>query len=656
MSLLMDALKRAERARGAQDGDNKDEDAPGLGETQGLTLDPLEFSPPKEFDDELDLTGAQEPGSGAAGTGSMQRDAAGTSGADSSVGAPQEESSLSLEPRPDVDSTGMFDLPTQRPGDDQRDPLFDSGPHDAPDPGASSPRLGLEGENQMLTDDTSATLPSVRAAQESVDSYFDGTRSISISLGAVRGAIDDDTLTSEREGMDTGRQRSAANTVLAANQSRRGSTNWTAVAVLPLLILSVVAVAGYVYWDTLIDIFGDGQDIATAQARNPAPLPRTPAAPAPQAPAAPAAQNQTIAAAPASGATNTGAAQTAAPASPAGSSSLASTGSGVQQGSAAAPTPAAAPAPSTSAATGVTPAAPAPASSTPAEPAATQSTLSAASANTAATDQGAQAPTSGEFRAAPTVAEVMTPAAPASGGTGGPRSGQEAVLGTPDPAVLQRLNAAVEGQELVGAGSAIRIARRSVPARVNPLIQRGYEALQAGDLNRAQRAYRQVLRSQPRNRDAMLGLAATAVQAEDWSAAQSLYLRLLALNPRDTQAQAAVLSLQSNVDPVESEAMVRTLLRQEPKDPFLHFTLGNLFAEQQRWPEAQQAFFDAHRLDSTNPDYAFNLAVALDQLTQPASALDFYRRALELSDSQFASFQPELVLARIQTLSSGIAQ
>jgi tetratricopeptide (TPR) repeat protein len=238
-----------------------------------------------------------------------------------------------------------------------------------------------------------------------------------------------------------------------------------------------------------------------------------------------------------------------------------------------------------------------------------------------------------------------------------PASGSE-VLGTPDPAVVQRLAAAV-GDRSAGsraAGGPIRISRRSVPARVHPLINRGYTALKAGDTDRAQRAYREVLRVQPRNRDAILGMAAVSMQAQDWANAQGLYLRLLSLNPRDSLAQAAVISLQENVDPVQSEAMIRTLLRREPRDAFLHFSLGNLFAEQQRWSEAQQSFFDAHRLETSNADYVFNLAVALDQLTQPRTALDFYRRALELADDGYASFQSELVLARIQTLTNGSSQ
>jgi uncharacterized protein HemY len=57
-------------------------------------------------------------------------------------------------------------------------------------------------------------------------------------------------------------------------------------------------------------------------------------------------------------------------------------------------------------------------------------------------------------------------------------------------------------------------------------------------------------------------------------------------------------------------------------------TLGNLYASQSRWAEAQSAFFEAHRLEPDNADVLYNLAVALDNLNQPRLAADFYRRAL----------------------------
>ena len=57
-----------------------------------------------------------------------------------------------------------------------------------------------------------------------------------------------------------------------------------------------------------------------------------------------------------------------------------------------------------------------------------------------------------------------------------------------------------------------------------------------------------------------------------------------------------------------------------------------MYADQGNWPAAQTAYFQAHHLARANPDYAFNLAVSLEHLSQPKLALNFYQQALELND------------------------
>lgn len=103
-----------------------------------------------------------------------------------------------------------------------------------------------------------------------------------------------------------------------------------------------------------------------------------------------------------------------------------------------------------------------------------------------------------------------------------------------------------------------------------------------------------------------------------------------------------------------NESQLKLLLDQNPESPQVHFSLGSFYAKQVRWPEAQQAFFNAFSGDNTNPDYAYNLAVSLDQIGQVKAALDHYRQALKLADKRRVSFNTSQILARIQKL-SGIA-
>ena len=94
------------------------------------------------------------------------------------------------------------------------------------------------------------------------------------------------------------------------------------------------------------------------------------------------------------------------------------------------------------------------------------------------------------------------------------------------------------------------------------------------------------------------------------------------------------------LDPIAVESRVKSMLAANPEANVLHFTLGNQYAQQGRWAEAQQAYFKAFAANPENPDFAFNLAVSLDQLRQGKLALEYYRKALSLAETRGAAFDP----------------
>ena len=195
----------------------------------------------------------------------------------------------------------------------------------------------------------------------------------------------------------------------------------------------------------------------------------------------------------------------------------------------------------------------------------------------------------------------------------------------------------------------ITITKRVRIDHVAASLARAWDALLAGDAASATEAYRAVLGHEPGNRDAHLGLAAVAGRAGRWDEAAGHYARILASHPADTVARAALLAIDEQ-DPAQAESRLKALLASEPRAAHLHFSLGALYAAQSRWPEAQRSFFDAYRFDRGNADYAYNLAVSLDHLSQPRSALGFYREALFLARSRPASFEAAAVLRRIRDL------
>ncbi|MEX2130478.1 MAG: tetratricopeptide repeat protein [Pseudohongiellaceae bacterium] len=198
--------------------------------------------------------------------------------------------------------------------------------------------------------------------------------------------------------------------------------------------------------------------------------------------------------------------------------------------------------------------------------------------------------------------------------------------------------------EVVPPVSSITFVRREVSAGIDPVISQAFAAYQAGDLDQARSLYQQVLSASPLHRDALLGMATIARINGENLAARDFYTRLLTRDPADPVARAGMLELVPSGNTVSQERQLRQMLERYPGEAPLAFALGNLLASQQRWSEAQQAYFDALQIAraasaaAINPDYAFNLAVSLDHLGQSAAALTFYRQAREFAAVHPAGF------------------
>jgi Tfp pilus assembly protein PilF len=168
-----------------------------------------------------------------------------------------------------------------------------------------------------------------------------------------------------------------------------------------------------------------------------------------------------------------------------------------------------------------------------------------------------------------------------------------------------------------------------LPAAPAQSLTDAWEALQRGRLDQAQALYETVLAAEPQNVDALLGLGAIAAQRGATDAALRFFGRALELEPRNSAAQAGLIALVGQADPQLSETRLKHLISTEPSGS-LYFALGNLYARQGLWAQAQQAYFQALQLQPDSADFAYNLAVALEHLGQPKLALSYYRKAMEL--------------------------
>jgi tetratricopeptide (TPR) repeat protein len=203
----------------------------------------------------------------------------------------------------------------------------------------------------------------------------------------------------------------------------------------------------------------------------------------------------------------------------------------------------------------------------------------------------------------------------------------------------------------------IKISRSKSVDKGSMLVNKAYEEYLAGDFDSAEKNYQLVLENLPGNRDALLGLAAISLHKGDVRQAYTYYLEVLRLYPGDSVAEAALINFNDNTGNTRSESILKIFLQSEPDNSFLHYSLARLFAAQTRWPEAQLSFFDAHRLESSNADYAFNLAVSLEHIGQQQSAIDYYNVALELVDNSVVDFAASgfdraVAISRINALSN----
>ena len=191
-------------------------------------------------------------------------------------------------------------------------------------------------------------------------------------------------------------------------------------------------------------------------------------------------------------------------------------------------------------------------------------------------------------------------------------------------------------------------------SRIDPVLMMAYEALQRGDYEKATVLYSEVLSRMPDSTDAMLGLAAIAWKQGRPNVASQYYGRVLEVDPRNTHAQAGLIAILGNADPVAAETRLKQLIDREPSG-FLYFTLGNLYAQRSLWSQAQRAYFRAFQFQPDNSDYAFNLAVGLEHLGQTRPALEYYRKALDLSfKNGRANFDQRLAIERVGELSARI--
>lgn len=244
------------------------------------------------------------------------------------------------------------------------------------------------------------------------------------------------------------------------------------------------------------------------------------------------------------------------------------------------------------------------------------------------------------------IAADPVPAAPAAATPAAPAA-TPAASSAPTP--QKTLESLLREAQRAAEPEPLTLQRSEDKPRVAPQVAAGYDALTLGDLERARSEYAAAASADANNIDAQLGLATVEARAGHRALAASHYRRALEIDPREPTALAGLAALSAGAAPDGLESQLRADLARGESGP-LHFALGNLYASQGRWGEAQAEFFDAHRLDPANADVLFNLAVSLDHLGQARLATGYYERALDAASRQATQFDPAAVGRRLAQL------
>lgn len=255
-------------------------------------------------------------------------------------------------------------------------------------------------------------------------------------------------------------------------------------------------------------------------------------------------------------------------------------------------------------------------------------------------------PGSATPRPSPSAASILSPAQPEQAAVGSPQSAETPLFAPRNAPPPSRMPAAYDE---ASSGTPIRLIRTRPEPDAN--LARGHGSLQRGETELARRDFEQALQRDPNNTDALLALAAIAHRQGRPADAENLRQQALVANPSDPAVQAAALNGPSaEADPQTTESRLKTLLSSQPDSAPLNFALGNLYSRQNRWPEAQQVYFNAVAADGDNPDYLFNLAVSLDHLRQNRLAAQHYRLAIDASTKRPAAFDRNKIEKRLGEL------
>jgi tetratricopeptide (TPR) repeat protein len=195
--------------------------------------------------------------------------------------------------------------------------------------------------------------------------------------------------------------------------------------------------------------------------------------------------------------------------------------------------------------------------------------------------------------------------------------------------VTQSLILHLARDQTEGAKSSDPAPRRLDGAKIQQLLDQGFECLSQGAFAQAAGHYEQLLELQPRNPEALAQLGVALFNLGRYEEAERCYRESLEINPMSAATLCNLASVLQG-DPPEAENYLRRALKLNPKYADARSKLGLSLAFAGRLREAKAAFQKALKIDPRHAEALLGLGQIARTEGHFAEAESFIKRALKV--------------------------
>ncbi|PYQ24650.1 MAG: hypothetical protein DMF79_01180 [Acidobacteria bacterium] len=183
-----------------------------------------------------------------------------------------------------------------------------------------------------------------------------------------------------------------------------------------------------------------------------------------------------------------------------------------------------------------------------------------------------------------------------------------------------------------GAAGALLATRGRLPGLTQSALLEAESALSRGDARKAISEYRRAAQVSAGDFPLLLGVGEGLARAGDMQGAMDTFAKAQALRRHSTELQTSLgwaLFWRRRFD--EARAQFDQVLRRDPSSARAYAGVGEVWLEQDRYPEAQAALLKAIAIDPTDATVHNNLGITYALSGQPDKAVEHFSIAGRLS-------------------------